>query len=157
MKRKGINKINKEFTAELEELINKYSLEGGSNTPDYILAEYLTMCLKTFNKTMQKREARLDKPIDERTPLQRMADVPDNRVRIHPSRPSIVVGEMYYIKPSGEQLNKKLSPQGTICKCEQKFDNGLIRLSLINPMGKELETGLGGWLALEKTLNFEIH
>ena len=45
------------FKKELETLINKHSLENGSNTPDYLLAEYLEMCLESFNKTLQRREA----------------------------------------------------------------------------------------------------
>lgn len=36
-------------------LINKYSMENDSNTPDFILAEYLSNCLKIFNTTIQKR------------------------------------------------------------------------------------------------------
>lgn len=44
------------FQKELEHIINKYSLENGSNTPDFILAEYLTNCLKAFNKCSRKRE-----------------------------------------------------------------------------------------------------
>ena len=43
------------FIKELETLINKYSMENDSNTPDYILAEYLSNCLKTFNTALQKR------------------------------------------------------------------------------------------------------
>ena len=45
------------FIKELETLINKYSMENDSNTPDFILAEYLSNCLKTFNTTLQRREA----------------------------------------------------------------------------------------------------
>lgn len=37
------------FQKELEDLINKHSVENGSDTPDFILAEYLTNCLKAFN------------------------------------------------------------------------------------------------------------
>lgn len=44
------------FEKELETLINKYSKENGSNTPDFILAEYLSNCLATFNNTIIKRE-----------------------------------------------------------------------------------------------------
>ena len=44
------------FRKELEILINKNSLENGSDTPDFILADYLTMCLETFDKTLQARE-----------------------------------------------------------------------------------------------------
>ncbi len=49
------NKINS-FRSELETLINKRSLESGSDTPDFILADYLTGCLQNFDKTIQARE-----------------------------------------------------------------------------------------------------
>lgn len=45
-----------EFTAELSALINRYSLENGSNTPDFLLALYLTECLTTWNKAVRARE-----------------------------------------------------------------------------------------------------
>jgi hypothetical protein len=45
-----------EFRRELEVLINKYSVENGSNTPDFILADYLVSCLQTFDKIIQARE-----------------------------------------------------------------------------------------------------
>lgn len=45
-----------EFRKELSKLINKYSKENGSNTPDYILARYLDDCLKNFDKTIKLRE-----------------------------------------------------------------------------------------------------
>jgi len=45
------------FKKELEQLINKYSMENDSNTPDFILAEYLSNCLRTFNTTIQRRES----------------------------------------------------------------------------------------------------
>lgn len=44
------------FEKELEELINRYSKENGSNIPDFILAEYLNECLKNFNQTINKRD-----------------------------------------------------------------------------------------------------
>lgn len=44
------------FERELEHLINKHGRERGSNTPDYILAEYLASCLASFNKAVQLRE-----------------------------------------------------------------------------------------------------
>jgi hypothetical protein len=43
------------FVKELELLINKYSMENGSNTPDFILANYLKSCLEVFNKTIEER------------------------------------------------------------------------------------------------------
>jgi len=46
----------KTFTAELASLINKYSLEKGSNTLDYLLADYLNSCLESYNKVMRARD-----------------------------------------------------------------------------------------------------
>jgi hypothetical protein len=46
----------KQFTKELGELINRHSLENQSDTPDYILAEYLTEILVSFNRASCKRE-----------------------------------------------------------------------------------------------------
>ena len=40
-----------EFKKDLCNLINKHSLENGSETPDHILADYLVSCLKNFNET----------------------------------------------------------------------------------------------------------
>lgn len=49
--------MNKEeFKRELEHLINRYSMENGSNTPDFILAEYLTDCLESYDDAVQARE-----------------------------------------------------------------------------------------------------
>lgn len=45
-----------DFQKELERLINKYSMENGSNTPDFILAEYLRSCLTVFNSTVLSRD-----------------------------------------------------------------------------------------------------
>lgn len=41
------------FRAELRELINKYSMETPSNTPDFILADYLIRCLNTYDLTVE--------------------------------------------------------------------------------------------------------
>ena len=46
----------KDFQSDLEQIINIHSMENGSNTPDWILAEYLVNCLKTFNETSRARE-----------------------------------------------------------------------------------------------------
>lgn len=43
------------FQEELTNLINKHSLENESNTPDYILAEFLKGALDIYNTTMKKR------------------------------------------------------------------------------------------------------
>ncbi len=41
---------------EIEEVISKHNLENGSDTPDFVLAEYLTDCLRAFDKAVSKRE-----------------------------------------------------------------------------------------------------
>jgi hypothetical protein len=45
-----------EFAKGLESLINHYSQENGSNTPDFILAGYLVACLTAFNEASKARE-----------------------------------------------------------------------------------------------------
>lgn len=45
-----------EFERELENLLNRFSLENGSNTQDFILAGHLRGCLENFNNTVMKRE-----------------------------------------------------------------------------------------------------
>lgn len=44
------------FEKELESLLNRYSKENDSNTPDFILAEYLTGCLAVYNDALKKRD-----------------------------------------------------------------------------------------------------
>lgn len=48
--------IDPNFYNELSSLLNKYNKEGGSNTPDYILANYLINCLKNFDSITKQRE-----------------------------------------------------------------------------------------------------
>jgi len=43
------------FRKELETLINSSSLENGSDTPDWILAEYLIDSLHAFDSAVEKR------------------------------------------------------------------------------------------------------
>ena len=43
------------FRSDLESLINCYSKENGSDTPDHILADYLNDCLTAFDKAVLKR------------------------------------------------------------------------------------------------------
>ena len=48
--------IEMSFRKELEKLINKHSMENGSNTPDFILGRYLIGCLQTFDDVVNARE-----------------------------------------------------------------------------------------------------
>lgn len=45
-----------EFQVELEELINRHSIENGSDTPDRLLAEYLVGCINIYNQTVKARD-----------------------------------------------------------------------------------------------------
>jgi len=45
------------FDDKLGALLNKYSEENRSNTPDWILAWYIRACLDAFNRTVREREA----------------------------------------------------------------------------------------------------
>ena len=48
------------FNTELRALINKHSKEGASDTPDFVLADYLTECLRVFDYTVRYRESTKD-------------------------------------------------------------------------------------------------
>lgn len=62
------------FQDALQTLINQHSMENGSDTPDWMLAEYLCDCLATYEVIIQKRErwyGRGPRKIEE-------ADIPTN-------------------------------------------------------------------------------
>jgi len=44
------------FRSDLNALINRYSKENGSHTPDWILGEYLERCLETFDAVTTMRD-----------------------------------------------------------------------------------------------------
>ena len=44
-----------DFCRDLTGLINSYSLENGSDTPDFILSDFLVAVLKSFNKATVQR------------------------------------------------------------------------------------------------------
>ncbi len=45
-----------QFESELISLLNRHSAEAASDTPDYILAQYLHACLRVFDATVWQRE-----------------------------------------------------------------------------------------------------
>jgi hypothetical protein len=45
-----------QFAQRLESLLNAHSQENASDTPDFLLAEYLVGCLTLWNQTVQARE-----------------------------------------------------------------------------------------------------
>lgn len=61
------NMAKTEFHKELEELLNKHSKENGSNTPDFVLAGFLSGCLAAFDGSVLIRDQyhRFNKKEDE--------------------------------------------------------------------------------------------
>lgn len=49
--------MEKTFEKELEALINKYSVESESDTPDFILASFIRSCLNAWASTTLQRDA----------------------------------------------------------------------------------------------------
>ena len=52
----GSTSQESDFVRELAALINRYSMENASNTPDWILAQYLAAALTAFDVAVQQRE-----------------------------------------------------------------------------------------------------
>ena len=53
-----MSKARPEITLEQElaDLLNRHSVENESNTPDFILAEFLTDCLDAWGKAQRARQ-----------------------------------------------------------------------------------------------------
>ena len=49
-------KESRNLGKELGSLLNRFSVENKSNTPDFILAQYLMGCLQIFATAVQQRE-----------------------------------------------------------------------------------------------------
>lgn len=50
------NEPHRGFRSELTGIINFYSLDSESDSPDFILAEFLEDCLDAFDKAVNQRE-----------------------------------------------------------------------------------------------------
>ena len=48
--------MHNQFEVELETLLNRYSKENESDTPDYVLAHYIKYSLKAYNQAVNLRE-----------------------------------------------------------------------------------------------------
>lgn len=51
-----IDERYKALMVELSKLLNKYSQEGYSDTPDYMLAGFMLGCLNVYENTVTRRE-----------------------------------------------------------------------------------------------------
>ncbi len=45
-----------DFLTELKVVINRHSMENGSDTPDFILATFLRDCLAAWDRAVRRRE-----------------------------------------------------------------------------------------------------
>lgn len=58
--------VKPNFQKALENLINQYSMErAGADTPDFLLAEYLNMCLTAYSRTVNRRDELRNKKEDK--------------------------------------------------------------------------------------------
>lgn len=48
--------MDQSFEQELSALINRHSKENESNTPDFILAQYISGCFDVFNNAVRDRD-----------------------------------------------------------------------------------------------------
>lgn len=48
--------MNSRFEEELRSLLNQYSVENDSDTPDFVLASYLLGCLNTYKDAVRARD-----------------------------------------------------------------------------------------------------
>jgi hypothetical protein len=78
--------MNKEqLRKDIECAINKNSAENGSDTPDFILADYLMNCLDSFNLAVREREKWYSKDKCDTVDLEPPADVSVNGINFHKS------------------------------------------------------------------------
>jgi hypothetical protein len=57
--------MTEQFDDALRSAINSHSKENGSNTPDFILADFLSACLRAFDAAVVRRAehyGRMDQP-----------------------------------------------------------------------------------------------
>lgn len=64
------------FHSALRSLINHYSMENESNTPDYILAGYLSDCLDAYNNAIDLRDKFYGPPDEDDEPTHASAHMP---------------------------------------------------------------------------------
>lgn len=62
----------------IREAINKTSAENASNTPDFILAQYLTKALEAWNVAVQQRETWYGRDARPGAPVVGIMDLRDN-------------------------------------------------------------------------------
>ena len=59
-----------DFRSALADLLNSFSKENGSNTPDWVLRDYLCDCLKAFDRATKTRDKWYNVSHEEHTTIQ---------------------------------------------------------------------------------------
>ena len=102
------------FEEELRSLINKNSMENASNTPDFILAQFMSACLQMFNTAVQQRETWYGR---DARPSGLSSDSPEPKIRC-----SCV--DYPFDKDDGCKFHPKPKDSEKWCSHLHKADNG---------------------------------
>ncbi len=92
----------REFKKDLAEVLNKHSMENGSDTPDFILAEFLHGCLMVFDKLMKRRERWYSNDAK-----------PDGLSEVEPVKSQLMEGLPDWPKPVEDMTTKELIEEPT--------------------------------------------
>ena len=102
-----------DFRKDLELLLSQYSKEAGSDTPDFILAEYLERCLDAFDVAIRARNELASNTVDAYAPTDMapysklIGPSTDEDLEFHRSKPSMTMRVMDWLAVKIEQrLNK---------------------------------------------------
>jgi len=74
---------NSKFVTELASVINKNSKENGSNTPDFILAEFLEKTLTLFDETIRKKNLHVNGEIGFRKSVKDVLQERYEQIHVH--------------------------------------------------------------------------
>jgi hypothetical protein len=55
--------MRSDFELEMASLVNRYSVENASDTPDYILARYIAQCLDAYGEAVRARDCHMGNPM----------------------------------------------------------------------------------------------
>jgi hypothetical protein len=67
---------------DIQVALDAHSAENGCDTPDFILAEFLTDCLAAFDRAVQAREMWYDRPCGDGAAI--LGKAPDDLERVKP-------------------------------------------------------------------------
>lgn len=115
-----------EFRKEIEEAINRCSMENASNTPDFVLAKFLCACLEAFDAGARERETwygRSYRPGSSapETPARPPLISDEERARRQPPPPAVLLDAQ---ELSGLAPGRLIWATPVLCKCGQQGPGG---------------------------------